>query len=113
MAWRKNLTAICTALFLALALAASAAGAAPPRVNVNTADAAAIANALTGVGMKKAEAIVAYREANGRFDAPADLTKVKGIGPSIVEKNADKIVVSEAADGASANQRSSAESGGD
>ena len=107
MAW-QNLTAMCAALFLALALLASASanGAESLRVNVNTADAATIASTLTGVGVKKAEAIVAYREANGRFDAPADLTKVKGIGPSIVEKNAGKIVVSEAGDSSSGGSAS-------
>ena len=111
MAWRKNLTSA-LALLLLLALA-SVAGAAPPSVNVNTADAATIASTLSGVGMKKAEAIVAYREANGRFDAPADLTRVKGIGPSIVERNADKIVVSEAGGGnAPASQPSNAASSG-
>ena len=120
MAWRKNLTDTLTAVCAALILlaAASVSGTESPRVNVNTADAAAIASRLTGVGKKKAEAIVAYREANGRFDAPADLTKVKGIGPSIVEKNAGRIVVSEAGGsrgGASpsASQRSSVASGGD
>ena len=116
MAWPKKLTGICVALFLLAS--ASVHGAESPRVNVNTADAAAIASTLTGVGVKKAEAIVAYREANGRFDAPADLTKVKGIGPSIVAKNAGKIVVSEAGDSRSsaspsASQRSSTGSGGD
>ena len=34
-------------------------------VNINTASAETIANALKGVGLSKAEAIVAYRSANG------------------------------------------------
>ena len=66
------------------------------RVNINTADAPTIAGALDGVGLKKAEAIVAYREANGRFNAPAELTKVKGIGASTVARNEGKIAVSSA-----------------
>ena len=37
------------------------------KVNVNTASADALAELLTGIGPKKAEAIVAYREANGPF----------------------------------------------
>ena len=64
-------------------------------VNVNTADAETLARVLNGVGLQKAEAIVAHRETHGRFDSAADLTAVKGIGESIVEKNADRIVVSE------------------
>lgn len=91
MAWLRTLTAL-----LLLCWAGTSAALAPQRVNVNTADAATIANTLNGVGLKKAQAIVAYREANGRFDSAADLTKVKGIGPAIVDKNADKIVISEA-----------------
>ena len=64
-------------------------------VNINTADAETIARVLNGVGLKKAEAIVQHRETHGRFDSAADLIAVKGIGESTVEKNADKIVVSE------------------
>lgn len=64
-------------------------------VNINTADAETMARVLNGVGLKKAEAIVQHRETHGRFDSADDLTAVKGIGESIVEKNADKIVVSE------------------
>lgn len=83
---------------LVLALAALAPAAADERVNVNTADAAAIAAKLDGVGLKKAQAIVSYREANGRFDAAADLANVKGIGAATVARNADRIAVSSADD---------------
>ena len=83
---------------LALALAAFAPAAANERVNVNTADAATIAAKLDGVGLKKAQAIVSYREANGRFDAAGDLANVKGIGAATVARNADRIVVSSAGD---------------
>lgn len=60
-------------------------------VNVNTADAAAIAEELNGVGVKKAQAIVDYREANGQFKTIESLTEVKGIGIKTVEKNRDAI----------------------
>jgi competence protein ComEA len=60
-------------------------------VNVNTADAAAIAQELNGVGAKKAQAIVEYREANGNFKTIESLTEVKGIGLKTVEKNRDLI----------------------
>lgn len=55
-------------------------------VNVNTADAAAIAEALSGVGPAKAEAIVAYREANGPFKTAEDLLNVKGIGEGTLKQ---------------------------
>lgn len=49
-------------------------------VSVNTADAETIADALQGVGLKKAQAIVAWREANGNFTTLEQLLEVKGIG---------------------------------
>ncbi len=79
---------------LALAWTGVAAAESVEQVNINTADAETIAQVLNGVGLKKAEAIVRYRETHGRFDSPSDLTRVKGIGPSIVAKNEAKIVVS-------------------
>ena len=92
----RALLAILAIAWTGLAAAAEASD----RVNVNTADAQTIASVLSGVGLKKAQAIVRYRETHGRFDAPEDLAKVKGIGPAIVRKNADRIVLSEAEEGA-------------
>jgi len=81
---------------LALSLAAAAAP-----VDVNSADAEALASALTGVGPKVAAAIVDYRRANGPFKEVADLTKVKGIGPRILERNRPNITLGGAAKAAS------------
>jgi competence protein ComEA len=78
---------------LVLALALSASAFAADKVNVNTADAAAIAAALNGVGESKAEAIVAYRQEHGPFKSPEQLAQVKGIGLKTVEKNRDMIEV--------------------
>lgn len=63
-------------------------------VNVNTADAATIAEALHGIGLKKAQEIVAYREANGAFKTVADLENVKGIGAKTIAKNQADILLS-------------------
>lgn len=76
------LTAVSSLLFLSQNLFA---------VNVNTADAQTIADELNGIGVKKAQAIVAYREANGTFKTIESLTEVKGIGLKTVEKNRDAI----------------------
>lgn len=62
------------------------------QVNINKADAATLATELVGVGEKRAEAIVAYREANGPFKSAADLMKVNGIGEGVLEKNSGNIV---------------------
>lgn len=61
-------------------------------VNINTADAATIAAGLTGIGEKKAEAIVAYRDANGPFKSAEELSNIKGIGENTIAKNAANIV---------------------
>jgi competence protein ComEA len=56
-------------------------------VNVNTADAATIAAALHGIGVKKAQEIVKDREKNGAFKTLEDLGRVKGIGDKTLAKN--------------------------
>lgn len=61
------------------------------KVNINTASAEELQHALKGIGEKKAQAIVAYREQHGHFISIEQLTEVKGIGKAIVEKNKDRI----------------------
>jgi competence protein ComEA len=56
-------------------------------VNINTADAAALAKALNGVGPAKAKAIVSYREKNGPFKSVDQLAMVEGITQKLIEKN--------------------------
>lgn len=60
-------------------------------ININEASAMEIAEALQGVGEKRAQAIVAYREKNGAFQTLDDLKAVKGIGDKTLEDNASKI----------------------
>lgn len=66
-------------------------------VNVNTADAESIAAATNGVGLKKAQAIVAFRNKNGPFKSLDDLSLVKGIGSKTVEKNRANLTLETAA----------------
>lgn len=68
------------------------AAVAAAHVNVNTADAAALAAGLKGVGLKKAEAIVAWRKAHGPFSSLEQFQAVKGIGPGLVARNKGVIV---------------------
>ncbi|WP_341520855.1 helix-hairpin-helix domain-containing protein [Pseudomonas sp. G.S.17] len=63
------------------------------KVNINTADAETLQKQLSGIGMGKANAIVAYRETNGAFTSVDELIEVKGIGKAILEKNREKLVV--------------------
>ncbi|MFZ7239932.1 helix-hairpin-helix domain-containing protein [Avibacterium avium] len=60
-------------------------------LNINTATASEIQKALVGIGAKKAEAIVEYREKHGNFIALEQLLEVQGIGKATLEKNKDRI----------------------
>ncbi|TQV76888.1 helix-hairpin-helix domain-containing protein [Aliikangiella marina] len=63
------------------------------KVNLNTAGAKELAEALTGVGIKKANAIVEYRKANGKFKSIEELANVKGIGVNTIAKNHGRMAI--------------------
>ena len=48
---------------------------------------------LIGVGEKKAQAIVEYRQKNGGFKTVDELVNVKGIGPKLLEKNKARLML--------------------
>ncbi|MDD3609274.1 MAG: helix-hairpin-helix domain-containing protein [Halothiobacillaceae bacterium] len=79
---------------LAAVLAPMLAWAAP--VDVNTADAVALEQ-VKGIGPKKAEAIVKYRQEHGPFQSLDDLVKVPGIGDKSLEGLRDQLTVSKPA----------------
>ncbi|MCU7835595.1 MAG: helix-hairpin-helix domain-containing protein [gamma proteobacterium symbiont of Taylorina sp.] len=60
-------------------------------ININTADARTISKSLNGIGLKKAEAIVAWRTEHGTFTETSSIEQVKGIGRKTVEKNKEFI----------------------
>ena len=64
----------------------------PVIVNINTASAADL-ETLPGIGPVLAARIVAYREENGPFRAPEELSRVKGIGDAKLEEIWDLITV--------------------
>ena len=68
------------------------ADAAAGLININTADEAALCT-LPGIGESRARDIIAYREANGRFESCEDIMKVSGIKTAAYEKIRDKITV--------------------
>ncbi|EQC01104.1 helix-hairpin-helix domain-containing protein [Photorhabdus temperata] len=61
------------------------------KVNINTASAEELAKALNGIGVKKAQGIVEYREKHGSFTAVEQLQEVQGIGPVFIERNRSKL----------------------
>ena len=83
---------LCMALAAVLSLSAWAA----EPVNVNKASAEEISESLKGVGMSKAEAIVAYREQHGSFIHVDELVNVKGIGVRTIDQNRGMILLQDA-----------------
>lgn len=62
-------------------------------LNLNTADALTLQKGLNGIGKAKAEAIVAYRNANGPFASVDEILEIKGIGSALLERNRSTLVV--------------------
>lgn len=81
-----------TTLLFAVSLALTSLVAFTAPININTADAKTIETALVGVGTKTAKAIVDYRAKHGPFKSVDDLSKVKGIGAKLIEKNRANII---------------------
>lgn len=55
-----------------------------PKININTADSAELQK-LNGIGEKKAQQIISYRQKNGQFKQIEDLKQVSGIGDKTFE----------------------------
>ncbi len=81
----------------AAALAESATEATAPaavsKVSINSATAEELASAMNGIGIKKAEAIVSWRDEFGVFTDLDELSDVPGIGSALVERNRDRITL--------------------
>jgi len=48
---------------------------------------------LKGIGHKKAQAILVYREKVGAFETVKDITKVKGIGEKVLVDNKERLKI--------------------
>lgn len=78
------------AAVIGLANLAFAADPADP-IDINTASAEMLADAIHGVGLKRARAIVSYREEHGAFSSVDELTQIRGIGEKTVERSRDRL----------------------
>lgn len=91
------LVCFCCAAWFALPLQASEAAKVVPLVkpkveknhpiHLNQASAQQLLHAVSGIGQKRAEAIVAYREAHHGFKSLDELAEVKGLGKQYVQKH--------------------------
>ena len=62
------------------------------KINLNTATAEEL-QTISGIGAKRAEDIIAYRESHGGFQSVDDLKNVSGIGDKTLEKIRESIYV--------------------
>src|SRR5690606_2239238 len=79
------------ALLLGLLLMVFGSSVPAAQVNINTADAATLARELKGIGLKRAQAIIEYRQKHGPFKSADELALVKGIGPAAISKSRELI----------------------
>ena len=88
----KNLAAVA-----ALGLSSLTFAAEPTTpIDINTASADVLAEVIDGVGRKRAQAIIEYREQHGAFASVDDLALVRGVSAGIVERNRDRITANAA-----------------
>jgi competence protein ComEA len=100
----------CIAVFLSLISMAFAVQAAPPlnqpsvtkvlldknksstqKVDLNKADLPTLTGSFKGVGKKRAQAIIAYRDSHHGFKSIEELADVKGFGQRFLDKNREKL----------------------
>jgi len=62
-------------------------------VDINQADAETLSRVMDGIGPKKAQAIIDYRNQHGPFHTIDELTRVKGIGAGTLSRNRGRIAV--------------------
>lgn len=61
------------------------------KININTADVKTLTGSFKGIGKKRAEIIIAYRDTHHGFKSLKELADVKGFGQRFVDKNIEKL----------------------
>lgn len=91
---RKMVIPVLVAVFVGLVCVLNVNATEAEKVNINTASAEQLTQ-LKGIGPSHAAKIIEFREQNGPFKAPEDLTQISGIGQKTVENNKELILVAE------------------
>lgn len=61
------------------------------KINLNQADLSTLTGSFKGIGKKRAEAIIAYRESHKGFKSIEEFAEVKGFGQRFVDKNREQL----------------------
>jgi competence protein ComEA len=89
---RKMIIAVLVVALVGWVSAINTVAAEATKININTASAEELTQ-LNGIGSSHAVNIIEFREKNGPFKTPEDLTQVPRIGQKTFEKNKDRIRV--------------------
>lgn len=57
------------------------------KINLNQADVKMLSGSVKGIGKKRAESIVKYRESHGEFKSVEELAQVQGLGAGFVKSH--------------------------
>lgn len=94
---------IAAALALSIAILPAHASASPKKapekqtvvatnkIDLNKADASSLIGSFKGIGKKRADAIIAYRDSHQGFKSIEELAEVKGIGQHFMAANREKL----------------------
>ncbi|MFI4919362.1 MAG: ComEA family DNA-binding protein [Legionellales bacterium] len=61
------------------------------KIDINKANLSTLTGSFKGIGKKRAEAIIAYRESHKGFKSLEELAEVKGFGQRFMETNREKL----------------------
>lgn len=61
------------------------------KIDLNKADLSTLTGSFKGIGKKRAEAIIAYRDSHHGIKSIEELAEVKGIGQHFVDKHSKKL----------------------
>ncbi len=61
------------------------------KINLNEATLSQLTHSFRGIGPKRAQAIIAYRQHHGPFKSVTELAEVKGIGQFFVAKHLNEL----------------------
>lgn len=61
------------------------------KINLNRADLSTLTGSFKGIGKKRAEAIIAYRESHKGFKSIEEFAEIKGFGQRFIDKNREHL----------------------